>query len=62
MRKTQPGVSPGQALQRRAWPFWLQPEGKGVETTPLFVTLLGQTPSLTVVPRLDWRCFYPFRT
>jgi hypothetical protein len=49
-------------LQRRAWLFWLQPEGKGVETAPLVVALLGQTPSLAVIPRLDWRCFHPFRT
>ena len=61
-REPQPGLAPGKASQRGAWPFWPQPEGNGVETAPLFVALLGQTSSLAVVARLDWRCFHPIRT
>jgi hypothetical protein len=55
------GVAPGKASQRRAWLFWPQPEGNGLETAPLVVALLGQTLSLAVVVRLDWRCFQPIR-
>jgi hypothetical protein len=33
-----------------------------VEKAPLVVALLGQTPSLAVVARLDWRFFNPVRT
>ena len=61
-REMQPGYPPGQASQRRARPFWPQPEGKGVQAAPLIVARLGQTPSLAVVARLDWRCLHPFRT
>src|SRR6266536_6401167 len=61
-RETQPGSTPGQASQRGAWPFWPQPEGNGVKTAPLVVTLLAQAASLGVVARLDWRCFNGVRT
>ncbi len=40
------GVSPGKASQRRAVPFWPQPEGNGVKTAPLVVALLGKAPAL----------------
>ena len=52
-RETRPGYAPGKASQRRAWPFWPQPEGNGLKTAPLVVALLGQTPGLAVVARLD---------
>lgn len=61
-RETQAGRRPGEASQRRAWPFWPQPEGNGLHTAPLFVALLGQTSSLAVGARLDWRCVQPIRT
>ena len=41
--------------------FWPQPEGNGLETAPLVVALLGQTPSLADVVRLNWHCFQPIR-
>ena len=64
MRETQnaAGLEPGKALQRGAWPFWPQPGGNVVKTTPLRVALLRQTPGLAVVARLDWRCFHRVRT
>ena len=62
MRKAQnaAGVGPGKALQRGAW--GPQPEGNAVKTAPLGVALLGQTSSLAVVARLDWRGFHRVRT
>ncbi|MES2383892.1 MAG: hypothetical protein V4593_05040 [Pseudomonadota bacterium] len=54
------GLAPGKALQRCAWPFWPQPGGKVVKTTPLVVALLAQPARLSVVARLDWRCFTTF--
>jgi hypothetical protein len=56
------GLTPGKALQRCAWPFWPQPEGNMVKTAPLVVALLAQPPRLSVVARLDWRCFNHIRT
>ncbi|OGP00828.1 MAG: hypothetical protein A2Z93_09680 [Curvibacter sp. GWA2_64_110] len=56
------GVAPGKASQRRAWPFWPQPEGNGEKTAPLVVAFLAQAASLGVVARLDWRGFLLVRT
>src|SRR6185369_5660741 len=52
-RETQPDSTSGQASQRGAWPFWPQPEGNGVKTAPLVVTLLAQAASLGVLARLN---------
>src|SRR5690606_29426534 len=61
-RETQTGRWPGEASQRRAWPFWLQPDGNGLDTAPLVVALPGQTYGLAVVTRPDGRCVQPIRT
>jgi hypothetical protein len=64
MRKAQnaAGGRPGQALQRRAWPFWPQPEGNGVKTAPTEARDDGQTGCLAKECNDEWRCFHPVRT
>src|SRR5439155_8674480 len=52
----------GEALQRRAWPFWQQPDGNGWHGAPLFVALLAETPGLSFVGRLDWHPMPAVRT
>ncbi|WP_332777141.1 hypothetical protein, partial [Polaromonas sp.] len=37
------GRPPDKALQRRAWPFWLQPEGNVLNRAPLVVARLART-------------------
>jgi len=54
------GVAPRQGFATPRMAF-LAATGNGLKTAPLVVALLGQTPSLAVVVRLDWRCFQPIR-
>src|SRR5438270_11053909 len=60
--KPKAGSLPGEALQRRAWPFWQQPDGNGWHGAPLFVALLAETPGLRCVGRLDWHPMPAVRT
>lgn len=43
-------------------PQWPHPEWSGANKAPLVVARLGQTPSLAVAVRLDWRCLDALRT